>query len=266
MIYFISGIILIAIILGIIKSKFSILKIVNIILLIIIFVVIIYYLVDFFNIPTKYNLIKNINSARFFEFISNLIIAIIGTIIGGLTTIWITMYQIKENVRLQNMPLIKYSIDTIYKGKSDINDLIDTNISTENIKKNSKTYGININMNNIGMNCIRNLKVYLNSDFLKNDKYVEISNDTVNIIPKGESLDINKFFSLQCINKKYNLKIVVFYEDILFNCYMQEIDLNYWTTKISNGIKYNSYIEDCKISKECLIKEKFENIEKLINV
>ena len=89
-------------------------------------ILVIYYL-DRYNIPSKFNLTMNINTQNWLSLIGNYITGIISAIIGALVAVWTTIYQIrknneqnekrdKENLRIQNMPILKYDINTERKG------------------------------------------------------------------------------------------------------------------------------------------------------
>ena len=84
--------------------------------------IVIYYL-DRYNIPTYLGWSVNVNSQNWLGFLANYSAGIISAVISAVVLVIVTILQIKknnednierdkENLRVQNMPILKYSIDT----------------------------------------------------------------------------------------------------------------------------------------------------------
>lgn len=114
-------------------------KIIFIFYVTIIYIPIILYYLDLWNIPSKLNLMKNIDSQNWLGFLFTYISTIFSSVIGVTASIYIAFVQIrknnednekrdKENLRIQNMPLLKYGIDTERKCEGDLSELIITSV------------------------------------------------------------------------------------------------------------------------------------------
>ena len=73
-------------------------------------------------------------------------------------------------------------------------------------------------------------------------------------IEKNETKYIYRYFALES-GKEYEMKLKVYYEDVLQNWYCQIVDINYNATNISNG-SYPLGIIQYKVNEEVLIDDK----------
>lgn len=152
--------------------------------------------------------------------------------------------------------MLKYNITTDVKGKK-IN--IDNHIFTkyDNVN-NSGIYDISINIKNIGLNNVKRIIVDIQSEeFLNNDR--AIGRDTQVPVEKGENIEIYRLFSL-LKGKEYKMILNVYYEDVLQNWYLQEVEIKYNASNVfdnEGNIGYVSYIinEENLINKEDIPKE-----------
>lgn len=98
-------------------------KISEIALAMVMAVILVIYYLDRYDIPTVLNLGMNIDTQNWLSFIGNYITGVISAVIGALVAVWTTIYQIKknneennrrnkENLKIQNMPILKYDINT----------------------------------------------------------------------------------------------------------------------------------------------------------
>lgn len=218
----------------------------------------IYYL-DRFNIPTELGWNINVNTQNWLNFIGTYITGILGAGIGVIASVLITIYQIKknneenrirdnENLRIQNMPMLKYEIETTgYDDPgADIENLIITNCNEDK----SMPYELFLNIKNIGLNNIKRVVVDLESPIIK--KIYRVIGDK-NIIPieKNEIMKIYKYFNLER-GKEYPIKLKIYYQDVLQNWYYQTVDITYEATEINNG-SYPIGIVNYKVSEELLL-------------
>ena len=221
---------------------------------------VIYYL-DRYNIPTRFNFAMNINPQNWLSFIGNYITGIISAVIGALVAVWTTIYQIKknneeserrnkENLRIQNMPIIKYNMNTEKKGSGDLSELIVTN--QENEKGN--VYNLNILLKNIGQNTIKDIIIDFKSAIINNSTYRLSGKDIVNAMETGEILEINRFFSLNSSDKPYEIILNIYYQDVLSNWYKQEILVYYNASSILDNGGYVGKVM-YKVKKEIIISE-----------
>lgn len=223
------------------KSENYIEKTMCIVLFIVVVIPCIIYCLDKFNMPTEFNMTKNLDSQNWLSFLGNYTSSIVGAIIGGAITVLVTVLQIeknneqtekreKENLRLQNMPILKYTLDTIYKDEEHEESLLINN------QEGGKIYRLNISLKNIGLNNIKSIKVDFESEIIKKKERF-IGKDTIVPMEIKEEISIKKYFSLKYREEPYKMKLIVYYEDVLRSCYKQIIDINYMATNFSENRK-----------------------------
>lgn len=241
-------------------------KITELIMAMVMFIVLIIYYSDRYDIPTKLNLTMNINAQNWLSFIGNYVSSVISAIIGALVAFWTTIYQIKknneennrrdkENLKIQNMPILKYDINTERKGTGDLSELIVTNKENEL----GNAYNLNIILKNIGMNSIKNILIDFQSSVINNSIYRLLGKNAVNPLEKGEVIELNKYFSLKPSDKYYEMIIVIYYQDVLFNWYKQKVEIHYNANNILSNANYSGTLT-FKVQKEVEIVE--DEIEK----
>lgn len=221
--------------------------------------IIIYYC-DRFNIPSILTLDKNLDTQSWLSFCGNYISSIVSAIIGALALVLMTKYQIRkndeenekrssENNRIQNMPLLKYKIETSSQNqKIDIDHLIISKYSG----KTTSSYELNISIKNIGLNSVKKIIVDLESDMVS-ERYRLLGADTQIPIEKNENKEIYRYFALES-GKEYLMNLKVYYEDVLQNWYLQTVEINYNATKINNGTSQIGQVS-YKVNEEQLINK-----------
>ena len=231
-------------------------KVIFIFYVIIVSIPIILYYLDLWNIPSQLNLTKNIDSESWLNFLFTYSSTIVSSAIGVTASVYIALIQIrknnednekrdKENLRVQNMPLLKYNIDTERKCKGYVSDLIITSI------ENGQPYELNFSFKNIGLNSIKNIIIDYESD-VTNSIYRLSGKNNVISIEKGEEIESNHFLSLE-LNSITKMKLIVYYEDVLDNWYKQILNITYNASSIFEKGNY--------IGKVSYSVEKEERIE-----
>jgi len=218
----------------------------------------IYYL-DRFNVPTELGWGINVNTQNWLSFIGTYVTGIIGAGIGVIASVFITIYQIKknneennnrdkENLRIQNMPIIKYYLTThelmVPKPQE-----IKTKFNNDN------KYNISIKLKNIGLNIIKSIKVDFDSEI--NNKIIRLEGKNTQIsVEKDEEIPpIKRCFNLEHAEKPYKMNLIVYYEDVLNNWYKQTVEIDYIATGNATVGGYTGKINYI-INKEELIEEK----------
>lgn len=205
-------------------------------------VIAIIYLLDRYNIPSLLKWDVNVSSSQWFNFITTCASTIIGAFIGGIIIIFVTIKQLKVQVdsdnndkRIQNAPILKYDITNIMT-------------QTENqffmFNSDDNNYNLFINVENVGLNHARNINFEISGSGFKN-KQVFSLNNAQSILKKDNSIWLQIIFnySYDKKTKKHNnkeIKIIVFYEDLLKNHYSQEIKLHLEATNEYGSI-YGGY-------------------------
>lgn len=159
--------------------------------------------------------------------------------------------MIRENLRIQIMPMLKYEITTttIEENREiDLDHLIISNCK----QKNTSTYELFILIKNIGLNNVKRIIIDFESAMV-NSTYKIIGHNNIISVERNESKRIYRYFSLER-DKEYPMKLKVYYEDVLQNWYYQTVDIEYKTTnynKNSLQIGQVSY----KVNEEILIND-----------
>ena len=160
----------------------------RIVLLLILFSILlpltIYYL-DRYDIFTKLDILQNIDSDRWFNFLATYLSSIFGALIGAVTLVLMTMHQMdrqdkKENeiVRINNMPLLNYKL-TKNAGEINLENLFVTNY------KNGESINFELIIKNVGMNTIKKSFIVFSSSDFSNTYYSWLPNN--GCIEKNES-------------------------------------------------------------------------------
>lgn len=258
---FFTIVVLIVLIYKAIKKTNSITeRILEIVLAVVLFSIVSIYYLDRFDIPTKLNWTSNIDTKSWLSFISSYLTGIITAVIAALVAVWTTIYQIKKNneenekrdkknLKIQNMPILKYNINAEKSDAEGIDDLIPTNMDhlAHNI------YYLNIVIKNIGMNNVRN--IIIDFSLIGDSTYRFIGDGTINPLEKGDTIELNKYFSVKASDKPYEMKLIIYYQDLLSNWYKQKISINYYASNhYSKGFYYGSITYN--VEKEIEIEEK----------
>lgn len=234
-------------------------KILYILLIFVLIVPFIIYCLDRYNIPTYLGFCIDVDSQNWLAFIANYSAGIISATISAVILVIVTIEQIKknnednikrdkENLRVQNMPILKYSINTENKSKGELEELIVTNIDKGN------TYNLNISIKNIGLNNVKNIKVDFKANLINSSVYRILGSHSIEVLEKEEEIILNRFFALNSSEEPYNITIIVYYEDVLSNWYRQTLNINYTATSVLKTGE-NIGIAIYKVNKEEIIKE-----------
>ena len=219
----ITSVILIIWMIKVIKQTNSIFeKVVYILYMFAVFTPLIIFFLDVYNIPTKFKYIQNLNTDRWFSFISDYVINIIGTFISGFILVWITYKQIKsqsetnkEDKRIQNAPIFDY----IFRNQAPSG--IKYNHKVE-VKEQGELYHLYFCIENIGLNHARNINFFIKVNG-KNDRKMPL-NTRQSFIKIGEAIWIDLIFELDGSNTEdRNITIEISYEDLLENKYTQKV-------------------------------------------
>ena len=220
---------------------------------------IVIYFLDRWNITELLGFMKNIEGDTWFEYISNYTSSVIGAILSSAISICLVFYQIdknnedtekrdKENLRIQNLPILKYTFDNKTDVASEISNYAFFTDGCNN------SYPGTLIIKNIGLNNIKNVKV----DMIINEYNVKervVGKDTLEVLEKGEELRIHKLFPFNSDNKSHRIEYIIHYQDLLSNWYIQEVNLNIVTTDFRDrGIYQSSFT----ISVEKELMENFE--------
>ena len=184
------------------------------------------YYIDRLNLPTYFKINSGIETQNWLNIITTCISSIISASIGGLIAFGIARKQIeqneeqnKENNRIQNLPLLKYDIDTNCKGEANLANIIISNITG----KDTASYCLKVNIKNIGQNSIKQLIVDFESDFIS--KVIRaLGENTQNPIEKDGSIELFRCFQLKK-GSNYSIELTIFYEDVLQNWYKQSVKI-----------------------------------------
>lgn len=226
---------------------------------IIVFTPILIYYLDLLNIPSKLFFTQNIDTQNWLAFLANYSSSIVAAIIGAVVSVYVMIYQInknnediekrdKENLRIQNMPILKYSLDTNKEIELIPENFLETNVDT------LTTYSLAINIKNIGLNSIKSIKVFWKIKELDVVEQV-LGKRSVEVLEKEKEICVEKYFKLKCENDVYKFELTVEYEDLLENKYIQKVNVCYETTTYGNNGRYIGLEKHYVEKEESLIKE-----------
>lgn len=246
----------------------------NIIAIAIIFIVIIYFL-DSKNLPSKYGYTKNINSSDWVNNITNYAIVIFSTLLNSAFLIFVTRKQIedsyKDNLkinkkmheentklnnemqRIQNLPFLRYNFN--YDRLE--GEFFDDNqkwIFSNQDDSNGGSINFTFEIENIGLNAVRKTYIEIQSELFNKEEIFELCNQSnieKNEIKKKEIIITN-------VDKgTYEIKIFVYYQDLLKNWYKQQIDLVVVNSNIySDKYKGFDYVDSYVVHEEVQLKNK----------
>lgn len=206
-------------------------------------------ILDYTDFFSNLGILKHININNYIE--------LVAAIIGGIIAFYIAKYQIektneenknneKESLRIQNMPILKYEIDTNNKTNNGSREMLLTNINSD---KKGINY-INISAENIGNTIVRNIKMYIYSDALALKYQSLIDNNSIYPLKSEETININNYMDLE-LGGKYEFNYVIYYQDILLNWYKQQITVKY--DALSICYRLSDATVSYKIEEETLI-------------
>lgn len=224
-------------------------KIVYVIYALIVIAITLIYVLDRYNIPTEFGLSSNVDTQNWLEVLGNYCTGIISSIIAALVAVWTTLHQIQKNnedndkrdaknLRIQNMPILKFSLNTEDDIPLEVENFIKTGIEGEN------TYKLIAKLKNVGLNTIKNMKVDFEIDVSNTIKKRVIGEKSIEILEKGEELIIGKYLTLKHTDEPYKIRIIVYYEDVLNNWYKQVVFVDYKATNVLKNSGYIGVIEN----------------------
>lgn len=165
-----------------------------------------------------------------------------------------------EQLRLQNLPVLQYEINTEKTDNSGI--VIDLNENEEN----TITLPLNILIKNIGLNVANNILFQILID--NEDMYGKTGEVNALLFPKGEREETiyfnieDKYANMKLteedmykdrIDDTHLLKVVIYYEDLIGNHYAQilegQISSNFCQSEDRIHVNYNVYINDIREAK-----------------
>ena len=200
--------------------------------------VIIYYL-DSLNIPTRLGYTANLYSSNWVEILTNYAATIVSVLLSSVILIIITKKQLdityeqnikinNENLRIQNLPLLKYyfTYDVIDGSLFDDNHKL---ILSKNDGEINSLLNFTMEIENIGLNAVRKVYLEVRSDLLNEKEIFELCNQSS--IEKTQKIKKN-FIVINVPKGNYKFEISVYYQDLLKNWYKQLVNANISLTNI----------------------------------
>lgn len=213
------------------------------------------YCLDKYDIPTKLNLVTNINIERWFNFFTTYASSIFSTIISAVALFLITKNQINkqedkdiEILRINNLPLLSYKISD-NKGKASLENLINTDSNGKNFAD------FELKITNLGLNTIRKAFIIFSSK--ENDNLATFWLAGGGCIDKNESITIYRYLS---IPDEYVMTVTLYYCDLINNWYEQKVIITLKTINRRGKKECNRTI---RINNEKLIKEEPKKLIKI---
>lgn len=225
------------------ESKSDLEKTIYDILTIALIFLVVVYVLDRFNLPSILGYTKNVDSSDWVSIITDNSIVIFTTLLNSAFLILVTRKQIEETYkdnlkinkkmnednaklnnemqRIQNLPFLRYKFT---------NERLEGPILGENKKwffsnqddSNNGSIDFTMEIENIGLNAVRKVCLEVESELLRKSERFEFCNQS--------NLDKNeikkKEFIITNVDKgAYQMKIFVYYQDLLKNWYKQQINI-----------------------------------------
>lgn len=230
-------------------------------LLAFLFLLIIYWF-DYANIPTKYGLINKWMSKEWVGLLITFFSTVFSALISSAFLMFITLKQVdlsradnmditKEQTRLNNMPKMRYCFNNV--PENPIKTIIPINCDYDTMDTLDAVF--NVKMKNVGLGALQNVWYsVVDNDYKHLSRYrngdVFLSKEmetTFSIIFKLPKIVFSKYFC-----------ILIYYEDMLNNVYVQKIDCSVNVSK--NDDNYSAHIfSDCTESAELMNNDVLPN-------
>ena len=213
------------------------------ILIVAIFFLGLVYALDTSNLPSILGYTKNIDSSDWVSIITNNFIVIFTTLLNSAFLILVTRKQIEEtykdnleinkkmnedNVklnnemqRIQNLPFLRYNFTKERLEGPELGENKKWFFSNQD-DSNNGSIDFTMEIENIGLNAVRKVCLEVESELFKKGEHFEFCNQSN--LEKNEIK--KKEFIITNVDKgAYQMKVFVYYQDLLKNWYKQQIDL-----------------------------------------
>jgi len=198
------------------------------------------FFMDRYNVPTYLELGKNVDTQTWLEIINNYSVGIGSALISGVLLVIVTKIQIERNnedtikrdaesIRIQNIPILKYTLNAEKSMLSNTENFIKTKYEEGN------TYYLNICIKNVGLNNIKSIKIDIESSSFKESIKRIIGQNSIIVMEKSEKINIGIYFTLKYSEQPYKMNLKLYYQDVLGNWYSQVLDIDYIATNIGQA-------------------------------
>lgn len=186
-------------------------------------------IMDLWNIPTKFGLLKNIDANNWHNFFGTYFSTLISTLLSTGFLILITFKQLnctyqdndklgKEQLRLQNIPVLKFSCNNTNVDNSKYIVYVDCNEETKN-----NEMILTLEIKNVGLGTAQNIQIQIIVGIENNEQKMGQENQIIEINETiKESIKFEMPINHSPISKE--LTILVFYDDLLANKYVQKLE------------------------------------------
>ena len=145
--------------------------------------------------------------------------------------------KIKEQLRLENLPVLKFDSNDKNERADGVFYYVDC---TDEVP--TKKLQLNINMKNVGLGSAQNISFQIIIGIENDESKTDFKNL---IIEPSKTITHTVYFCIPDKNIEFNrrLTILVFYEDLLNNRYVQKLEGNIGNYCCEDGIEYNSSVD-----------------------
>lgn len=207
------------------------------------YIPLILYFFDRFDLFSNIGYLRNVDSDRWFDFVSSYICAVVGTLLSGFILILITFKQMsvqkndmKESKRIENAPLLVYNFSDEY-----IDDCLQE-LMLNPSAKNSDNYSLFLEIENIGLNHAKcfSCDVSMGKNYIHNFSFDHYQP----IIKKNGKVNFELIFWFKYKKSSEDNNVIINfsfrYMDVLNNKYTQKVVLK---CRITNeyGSQYRGY-------------------------
>lgn len=187
------------------------------------------FLLDRNNFFGNIGYLKNISSDNWHSFLATYGSSLISALIGAAFLVVVTGIQMdrskednddlaKKQLRLQNLPVLKFKVDYEINTKPGPTIVIDAQLS----EVRNLVYA-NINIKNIGLGIAQNIRYLIILDSLNTQNVIQDVSTVYHNNDEGVKHSI--FFDVPAIKDYHrNVLLFLYYEDLLGNIYLQKFD------------------------------------------
>lgn len=224
------------------------------IILIVVIIPILVFLVDSYDVISKWGWFENSSSDRWFSFFETYFSTIVSAVIAAVVLILMTNHQLEIerekdlfDKRIQNQPVFRYEIGNLYKPTDIICSIVN--------KIDGNTYSLFLDIENLGLNHAKNVEFEVFDGCTKKGQKFKF--DKQSFLKKDEckSLRFDFNYKYDFDNQKNNnkeIRLILRYDDLLNNSYEQVIKVYVEVTNVfgSQHGGYELFIVDIEINIE----------------
>ena len=229
------------------SSENSSIQVLMILIFVSVFFPLVIFFLDRYNFFSNIGYLENIDSDNWHSFLATYGSSLVSALIGAGFLVVVTGIQMdrskednddlaKKQLRLQNIPVLKFKVNYENNSKNGPTIVIDDQLSDVR----ELTF-VNINIKNIGLGIAQNIKYFAVVDTINT---FEINQDiSIAYHNKDEEIVHSIYFNVPAVeNYNKNILLLLYYDDLLGNNYVQKFDCcihSYSSSDLENSVSFS---------------------------